>query len=204
MPIEGIEDVPYLQESGLDAVLVRVQMHGEAAAAVPEVGDEVLHRLALHFRQVAEIVLDVLVGYYIGKKVPGVYQILVDVVEIGQDDLSPEDELVQGLMFRVNGAIAVVEGQQQGNAPADRRPVHAAKEVVDGKRLRRHDGTARPLLPQQVPQVLPEEDRGPSVGENEAVVLDAGLQIVRGHLFQKRRFHTLLRFRLLQIYRFFS
>ena len=68
--------------------------------------------LLLALAQVLELVLDGLEIPHVLHKGAGVHQVFVYVVEIGQEDLPPEEEFVQGFRLVVKRLVAVVEGHK--------------------------------------------------------------------------------------------
>ena len=170
IPVQGVQEVPDLQEAGLD-VLVRIHGDGQPAGVVPEVGHKAVHRIALDVRQIGETVLQPLEIGHIGEQGLRVHQVLVHVVEVRQDHVAPEEELVQGLGLGVKGLVA---GIQLGQKPVPVRHVYAAdavEEVVDGIHRRRGDRPGGLPLAHHLSQVLAEEDCRPPVGKDENEML---------------------------------
>ena len=131
--IQRIEDVPDLEETSLDGLVVRVQMDGQAAVVVAEMADEMAHSLPLDLRQMAVVVLDALEVRYVGEEVLRVHEELVHIVEVGEDDLAPEDELVQGFRLGIDGLVRLVELQQQLDALRHIAVMDTIEEVIDGQ-----------------------------------------------------------------------
>ena len=150
---------------------------------------EMADGLFLPFAQVFKLVLDGLEVPHVLHEFLRIHQVLVHVVKIGQQHLSPEEELVQRFGLGIKGGVAGVQFQQQAQAVGRVGIGHLAEEIVDGVE-RRHHHRPFPGGAQKVSQVLLEEDQGTAVGEDEASALYIlSRQIMRGHLLQKR-FHN--------------
>ena len=75
---------------------------------VLEMSRESLHRLSLGFAEIGESVLDLLELLDIGEKPVGTDKVLVHIVKVPENHISPEDELVQRLGRIVDRLVALV------------------------------------------------------------------------------------------------
>ena len=142
--------------------------------------------LPLDVRQMAVVVLDALEVRHVREKVLRIDEKLVHVVEVGEDDLAPEEELVQGLGLGIYGLVGLVQLQQKTDAVRHLAAVYAVEEVVDRQGRGRMHGLVRPALPQDVAEILPEERGRPPVRKDEARVSYVRREIMRRDLFQER------------------
>ena len=148
--------------------------------------DEVLDGLALVVGEIRETVLYLAIVGHVGKEAFRADQVFVDIVEVGENDVAPEDELVKGLGLWVQGTIDFVKLEEQVDLG---RSVHSGdfvEEFIDGKHLRDKEGLLFPGRGDSFPQILPEEKHRPAVRKNKASALNVtGGVIVRRHLFQE-------------------
>ena len=131
-------------------------------------GNEVLNRSPLCISKISECILKLSEVGNIGIQLPGVGQVLVHIIEVSQDDISPEDEIVQGLGIPVQLPIALIEFQKQGHPPGRLRPADLEEELVHCQHLRGNHRNRRRVFPDRIGEVFPEEDHRPPVRENEA------------------------------------
>ena len=145
-----------------------------------------LDGLTLVLAQVFHSVLERLEVLHILQQGPGVHQILVNVVEVREHDVSPENELVQGLCLRIEVFIDGIQFQEETQFVGDFHVVKAVEEIIDGIERRYGKGHSAALFLHQGGQVFLEENQGAAVGKKEACLcyVRAGI-IVRGHLLEK-------------------
>ena len=152
---------------------------------VAEVAEEAFQHIALLGSEEAVVVHLVQVAQ-VGKDAVGGCQLLVDVVEVGQQQLSPSIEVVEGLVdARLCGERAV-QFAHQFDGVGEHALGMAAEEVADGGVGGAPDGLAC-----QARQVVVEEQRGALVGEHDGGVCQVGsifFQYVEGYVL-KKRFH---------------
>ena len=169
--IERVQDIPDLEEAGLDRGFIRIQMHRQAAVPVAEMGDKAQDGLPLNVGQVAIIVLDALEIGHVGKEALRIHQVLVHIVEIREDHLAPENELIEGFRLGEDGPVGGVQFQQEPDAVRHFAAIDPIKEIIDGEGHRGMKRTGRSALPHQVAEILPKEDPGAAVRENKACIL---------------------------------
>ena len=126
------------------------------------------NRSPLCISKISECILKLSEVGNIGIQLPGVGQVLVHIIEVSQDDISPEDEIVQGLGIPVQLPIALIEFQKQGHPPGRLRPADLEEELVHCQHLRGNHRNRRRVFPDRIGEVFPEEDHRSPVRENEA------------------------------------
>ena len=129
---------------------------------------EAFDGLALGVGQVGEIVLDGLEVGYVGEEHLRVDPVFVDVVEVAEEDVAPENELVKRLRLGIQGPVAVVELDEELDPVRGADAGRFVEEVVDGQQLRGELGPAGTMEQDLFLEVLPEEGVGAAVRENEA------------------------------------
>ena len=177
--VQREKEVPELQETGFHDIGL------QDTPAVPEMGQELLDGGFLSFAQVFKTVLDGPEVRHIPEQGFRIYKVFVHIVEVAYHHFSPEDEFVQRFGFGIQGLVLLIEFQQQAQAVAYFPfAIQMAEKVADGVHGRNHHGHA---TLHQGSQVLPEENHGAPVGENETSIsyFRAG-KIMRRHLFKKR------------------
>ena len=188
--VQGIEDVPDPEEPHLD-VPVRVHIDREPAGPVPEMGQETVHGVLLVLREIGITVLDRLEIGNIREKVLRVREIFVDVVEIREDDVSPEDELVQRLRLRENLPVTGVQFDQETDPVGRIDIVDFVEEVIDRQHRRGDEGSGghssgNGAFLKGIGERLPEEGHGPPVRKDKADIGNGALgKIPRGDLREK-------------------
>ena len=75
--------------------------------------DEGLYRLPLSVGKMAVIILDALEVSHVCEELLRISQIFVYIIEVTQKDVSPEDELIKGLRFRIQLGIALVQSDKK-------------------------------------------------------------------------------------------
>ena len=133
--IEWEKDVPNLQEAFLDVGIVGIQVDSKPSG-IPEVLHETVNRLALVIGKVGIVVLDLLELPDICIELIRIDQVLVHVVKVSQDDVSPENELVQGLSPEIERLVAFVEFEEEADPVCRPDTGYLIEKVVDGHQLR--------------------------------------------------------------------
>ena len=112
--------------------------------------EETADGVPLVVREVAVIVLYVLKLRYVAEQAVCVYKILVHVLEVRQHDVSPENELVQGLCLGVMGGVNRVKSCQKPQTVTYLAAIKTAEEIVYGVHGRYGHGCTVPAFPHQV------------------------------------------------------
>ena len=153
--IESVVDVadvaPELEESLLQFA---VMLFGEVA-------EEATDHLSLFLRQIGYVVEFVDVAE-IGEDTFGGGHILVDVVEVGEQQLPPAVEVVERLVVARTGGEAAMQVAHQFDGVCNLAVAMAAEQFTDGDVGRTPYRTSS-----QTCQVLVEEERGTLVREND-------------------------------------
>ena len=97
---------------------------------------ETLQSFTLVFREIGKRVLDLLELLDIGEQAIRADQILVDIVEVTQDHIPPEDEFIERLRILDQILIAVVQFQQESDSVAGPSAGDFIEEIVDSQRQR--------------------------------------------------------------------
>ena len=147
--IDVVETVPELQETFLeDGVLVG-----------REIAEELGQQLLLFFIEVGDVVHRVDVAQ-VGKHLVGNGHVLVDVIEIGQQQLAPSIEMVERLVYARYRREDFVKVADEFDGVGNGQRAVLAEEVADG------DVAGTPYrFVNQVGQLLVHEQRGAFVGE---------------------------------------
>ena len=109
--------------------------------------DKALDCLSLSVRKITESILNLLEVGHIRKQLLGIHQILVHIIEIRQDDLSPENELIKTLrihsgiriMCREDLHIGMIQLQQLCDTIHCSHAAHPVKEIINCMHLRSND-----------------------------------------------------------------
>jgi hypothetical protein len=108
-----MQDIPYLKETELHIRLFAVNLSREACGHPIEMADEALNGLALGRSQILERILQRLEVNYICKQSRSIDKVFIDIVEISQQHIAPENEFIQSFRFRIQFPIALVELYEQ-------------------------------------------------------------------------------------------
>ena len=122
-----------------------------------------------------------------GLRYSGIHEVFVYVFEVGEEDLSPEDEFVQGFGLGIQGFIALVKEKKKPQAVSSPGAGEPVEEIIDGVERRNQERYPGSAFTKRIPQVLFEKDQGTPVGEDETPFpyVRSG-QIVGRHLLQER------------------
>ena len=125
-----------------------------------EIAEEALQQFRLFLREIGQVVEFVDVAQ-VAEHVVSHRHILIDVVEIADEQLSPAVEMVECLVDSRDGDERAVEFADQSDGVAHGETGMLAEEVADGDVRRTPDGVSRKAC-----QCLVEEERGALVGEH--------------------------------------
>ena len=177
-------------EAVVEVVVDGVQLRPEAEEALAqlavvvfgEVAEETVQHLTLFVGKETAVVQLMQVGD-VGQHLVGICQLLVDVVEIGQQQLSPAIEMIQRLVDARHRCERLVQLANQLDGVGHTPLGEFAEQVADGGIGRAPDGLAG-----QAHQVLVEEERGTLVGKDDGEVRQVGAvfaEDILSHIFQE-------------------
>ena len=132
--------------------------------------DEPFYRFSLSVGQVFHPVLPLLELGDVGEYLCRVGEVLVHIVEVSEQYVSPEDKVVQTLRFLVQSLVLSVKLDQQSGAVRLRTLGCPVKKVIDSQCFRcedRHSALAGCFFP----EILEEKGPGPAVRKDEADML---------------------------------
>ena len=195
--VERTEEVPDLEEAAFDVLLAVFR-----ADPVPEMVDKTADGFLLRRGQIGEFILDSFEIRHVGKQGVGIDEILVRVVEVGEQDIAPEDEFVQGLLQRRKVFIDLIELQQKGHLVGLGKMPGPVEKVIDGKHRR---GKMRPggsIRRHFSGEIFPEKSQRAPVREHEAAVPDLSGPVIMPCNLLKEGCHVgfSMRHRIIQIY----
>ena len=160
---------------------------------VIEMSHEALNSLTLYVAEIGESILNGLIIRHIGKQLLRGGKILVDIIEVTQYHIAPEDEFIQTLRFRIQFLIAVIQFDKQGHLIGDMQTAYPVEQIVDSQHQRSFH---RPCTSFQCrfsnpgTQPLTKENHRTSVWKDKASAADVSpVNIMVCDLFQKRRHH---------------
>ena len=139
-----------------------------AVVVVGEVAEEAADHLALLVGEVGYIVELVDVAQ-VGEDLVGRAHVLVEIVEVGEQQLAPAVEVVEGLVDARAGGEGLVELTDEQDGVGNLQLRVAAEEVADGD-----VGGAPEGLTSEAGEVLVEEERGTLVGEDDGHAGEVG------------------------------
>ena len=96
----------------------------------------------------------------------GIDEVFVYVVEVSKEDVSPENEIVQGLGLWIEGFVAAVQDLQLLHPLCGAPACGMAEKICHGVHLRRHRRT-RSRSCDLLPQVMLKEPERPAVGKHK-------------------------------------
>ena len=178
--VEGVVDIPDAAPQTEEPLLEF------AVVFVGEIAEEALYEFALLIGEIRHIIEFVDVTQ-VGEDAVGRTHVLVEVVEVGEQQLAPAIEVVERLVDARASGEALVEFADEQDGVGDLEFGVAAEEVADGDIGGTPQRTAC-----QTGKVVVEEQRGTFVGEDYGDTGEVGAEAgeeVRGDVFKKRR-HT--------------
>ena len=110
--VQRVKQLPEQVEVALGVAAARLLLLRRLA----EVVHKALNGLLLTVRQKVIVCLDGTVVFEVGVKPAGINHILVYVIEITQNHVTPVDEVIQGLGLLVQFGVAVIKLQQKADA----------------------------------------------------------------------------------------
>ena len=114
--------------------------------------------------QIRERVLDLLEICNIREYLFRIDEILVHIIKISENDISPEDEIIQRLCPWIQCSIAFIQFQKQGYAVCCLQSGRLGKEVVYRHHLRSHERNSRAVSGDCIRKIFSEEHHGTTVG----------------------------------------
>ena len=127
-----------------------------------------MYGFPLLFAQIADIIHFADVAQ-VGKQFVGIDQVLVDVVEVGNEQLPPAVEVVNGLVEAGDGRICLMQVADQFDRVGQLKSGVADKQVGDG-----HVGRRPDRLPCKASQGIVEEERRPLVWKDDGGTRQVG------------------------------
>ena len=79
--------------------------------------DEGVNGILLRLSKICIIILEILIFRYIAEELLRIYQILVHIIEITQEHITPEYEFIQALGIGIQPAITFIQFYQQTDSP---------------------------------------------------------------------------------------
>ena len=161
---------PQVQESFLEL----------RGVVVVKVTEEALQHFPLFVSEIRQVVQFVQVAQ-VGQHPVGIGHVLVNVVEVGQQQLSPPVELVERLLRAGDGTERTVQQADGFYGVGHLQAALPSEEVADGDVRRAPDG-----LPGQSCQLLVQKQRGALVREDDDHLREVGailFEDVLGNIF---------------------
>ena len=155
-----MQDVPNAEERSAVVVVGRVGSEGDPKGA---------YGLDLFRLQVAQVLFYLVQVGGVGEKLPGIDEVLIDVVKVGKEHLAPVDEVVESLLRGAAADVDVVEEEEHLQMVSGLQRTELFKEGVDGEYGGRKEGAAG-----GVREVFAEKESCTSVGEDESHTLHIG------------------------------
>ena len=182
--IQRIQNVPYLQKTSLDIRIVSSEIHRQLAGLVIEMTQETFDGFSLGIRKVFECILQGLEIRHIRKELLRIDKILVHIVEIRKDDISPEDEFIQRFRLGIKSLVRIIQLQQKPHSVRSRNSRDPAEEIIYGEHLR---SKQRNILHCRA-KMFAEPYHRTTVWKDEAFLFNLPFIIIMVcDLFQKRR-----------------
>lgn len=151
-----------------------------------EIGEKLGEKLLLLVGKIGRVVEFVYVAK-VGEDAARVGEVFVDVVEVGKQQLSPREELVERFVLARDGGENAVEVADEFHRIGHFERAVVAKQVADGDVRRAPDG-----LVGESGEVVVEEERRTLVGENDSDFRKLGAELadeVFGDVSEKTIFH---------------
>ena len=111
--VKGLEKVPDLKEARLHVGILTCDINGKPSVLLEEMAEKGFQGIFLSRCKIGIIILDLLEISHIGEKLVRICKIFIDVIEIGKNHVTPENELVKRLSPGVQSRIAVIQFKQQ-------------------------------------------------------------------------------------------
>ena len=99
---------------------------------------ETIYCIFLIFREIRVIILNFTEILDIGKNMIRIDQILVHIIKIGQNHISPENELIQAFRVRIECGIVLLEFKKEFEFVCRAATGKTIEKIVDGKHHRRN------------------------------------------------------------------
>ena len=146
---------------------------------------ERLYRLPLCLLKIGKIILNALVLSDIRKQSLRISQILVHIIEVSKDNVTPEYEVIQGLRTRMQSGIALVQLNKQSDPVRNLHRGILREHITHRHHLGSHYRSC-PVSRNCLHQILLEKDQRTSVRENKATLGNpARLIVMICNLFKK-------------------
>ena len=177
-----------MKETSLYIRVFSFQIDSQTSGTVIEMTDEAFNRIPLCPGQIAVGILYLFQVRYISKQLLCIHEILIDIIEISENHITPEHKFINCLCSRIKSSIAVIKIKQEPQ-PVCRIPVgHRIEQVIDCGHHRHDQWSCKRICRNIVSKMLPEEYHGTTVRKYKAFPLyPPGLIVMVCDLFKKWR-----------------